>query len=175
MGVSLRQRPTPERSPPWVTLSLRILGYLCLFISLYMMWAMIPRPWTNQVELPARTVAHLVIGIAIGAILILKISIVRFFKYLEKAIVPMLGVGLFICTVILVGLAMPSYAREAYLNRAAFSPERQARLDGQIERAGLTDPTERLPIGAPPSSAWPIARLLSPRSKMTTNGESPPI
>lgn len=48
------------------------------------MCAMIPRLWTDQVELPARTVAHLVIGIAIGAILILKISIVRFFKYLEK-------------------------------------------------------------------------------------------
>ena len=28
MGVALRQRPTQERSPPWVTLSLRILGYL---------------------------------------------------------------------------------------------------------------------------------------------------
>ena len=137
-----------SEAPPWVTLSLRILGYLYLFIYLYMMWAMIPRLWTYQVELPARTVAHLVLGIAIGAILILKISIVRFFKYLEKPLVPMLGVGLFICTVILVGLAIPSYAREAYLNRAAFSPERQARLDGQIERAGLTDPTERLRIAS---------------------------
>ena len=73
-----------SEAPPWVTLSLRILGYLYLFISPYMMLAMIPRLWTDQVELPARTVAHLVLGIAIGAILILKISIVRFFKYLEK-------------------------------------------------------------------------------------------
>ena len=73
-----------SEAPPWVTLSLRILGYLYLFISPYMMLAMIPRLWTDQVELPARTVAHLVIGIAIGAIFILKISIVRFFKYLEK-------------------------------------------------------------------------------------------
>ena len=60
-----------------------------------MMWAMIPRLWTYQVELPARTVVHLVLGISIGAILTIKISIVRWFKYLEKSLVPMLGIALF--------------------------------------------------------------------------------
>lgn len=132
-----------SQAPPWVTFSLRALGYLYLAIYIYMMWAMIPRLWTYQVELPARTVAHLVLGISIGAILILKISIVRYFKYLEKTLVPTLGVGLFICTVLLVGLALPAYAREAYLNRAAFSSERQEQLQSLIERAGLTDPIER--------------------------------
>ena len=138
-----------SQAPPWITLALRALGYLYLFIYLYMMWAMIPRLWTYQVELPARTVAHLVLGIAIGAILILKISIVRFFKYLEKSLVPTLGVMLFICTVLLVGLALPSYAREAYLHRAAFSDERQSQLQTLIERAGLTDPAERDRLAGP--------------------------
>ena len=73
-----------SQAPPWLNRSLRILGYIHLFIYLYMMWAMIPRLWTYQVELPARTVAHLVLGIAIGAILVIKISVVRWFKFLEK-------------------------------------------------------------------------------------------
>ena len=72
----------------------------------------------------------------------------RFFKYLEKTLVPMLGVGLFICTVILVGWAMPSLARKAYLNRATFSPEHQVRLDGQT-RKGPASPTQL--------SAWRLA------------------
>ena len=112
------------------------------------MWAMIPRLWTYQVELPARTVAHLVLGIAIGAILVIKISVVRWFKFLEKTLAPILGVALFICTVVLVGLALPSYAREAYLHRAAFSPERRDQLQGLLERAGLADAAQLQRLGS---------------------------
>ena len=83
-----------SQAPSWLNTALRTLGYLYLIIYLYMMWAMIPRLWTYQVELPAHTVAHLVLGISIGAILIIKISIVRWFKYLEKSLVPMLGIAL---------------------------------------------------------------------------------
>ena len=143
-----------SQAPPWLNRSLRILGYIYLFIYLYMMWAMIPRLWTYQVELPARTVAHLVLGIAIGAILVIKISVVRWFKFLEKTLAPILGVALFICTVVLVGLALPSYAREAYLHRAAFSPERRDQLQGLLERAGLADATQRQQLGSVEDLQW---------------------
>ena len=140
MGLSLRCGKSPQSSAPMaqsVAENPRL--YLYFLFYLYMMWAMIPRLWTYQVELPARTVAHLVLGIAIGAILATKTSLVRWFKFLEKTLALIIGVALFICTVVLVGLALPSYAREAYLHRAAFSPERRDQLQGLLERAGLAD------------------------------------
>jgi len=132
-----------SQAPSWLTPTLRIMGYLYLLIYIYMMWTMVPRLWTYQIELPARTVAHLVLGIAIGAMLLIKICIVRFFKYLEKTLAPILGVGIFVSTVVLVGLALPSYFREAYLHRTAFSSERQEKLQSLLELAGLTKPAER--------------------------------
>ena len=69
----------------------RLLGYVFVVIYLYLMAEMIPRLWTYQVELPARTVAHLLLGMAIGAILIVKVTIVRFFKHMEATLVPVTG------------------------------------------------------------------------------------
>jgi cbb3-type cytochrome oxidase subunit 3 len=60
----------------------RVLGRAFVGIYILLMWDMVPRLWTYQVELPARTVIHLTLGIAVGAILIIKIMIVRFFKHL---------------------------------------------------------------------------------------------
>ena len=51
----------------------RLLGYVFLAIYVALMLQMAPRLWAYQVELPARTVAHLVMGIAIGAVLFVKI------------------------------------------------------------------------------------------------------
>ena len=63
-----------SQAPSWLTPTLRVLGYLYLLIYIYMMWTMVPRLWTYQIELPARTVAHLVLGIAIGAMLLIKFA-----------------------------------------------------------------------------------------------------
>jgi len=66
----------------------RILGYVFAAIYIVLMLQMVPRLWTYQVELPARTVAHLVMGIAIGALLFVKILIVRIFRHLESTTAP---------------------------------------------------------------------------------------
>ena len=66
-------------APRWLMNLHRLMGYAFLAIYLILMWQMVPRLWNYQIELPARTVVHLTLGIAIGAILILKLSIVIFF------------------------------------------------------------------------------------------------
>jgi mono/diheme cytochrome c family protein len=97
----------------------RALGYVFVAIYAFLMVQMVPRLWAYQVELPARTVAHLVMGIGIGAVLLVKILVVRFFRHLESATAPLLGIALFVGTTILIGLSAPHALREAYLSRHA--------------------------------------------------------
>lgn len=134
-----------SRGPRKLVLLHRLLGYAYVAIYVVLMWDMVPRLWTYQVELPARTVAHLFLGMTIGAILITKLVIVRFFKHMEAKLVPFLGTGLFICTLLVVGLALPFTLREAFLRDSAlmgdtFSEERIARVREQLPKAGLDDP-----------------------------------
>lgn len=122
----------------------RGLGYVYLIIYIYLMWQMVPRLWTYQVELPARTVGHLVLGMSIGAILLVKIAIVRLFKHLEGTLVPFLETALFIATVLLMGLALPFSFHESSLRRAtlgtdAMRQERLERLRALLPLAGLGD------------------------------------
>jgi mono/diheme cytochrome c family protein len=97
----------------------RALGYLFVAIYIVLMVQMVPRLWAYQVELPARTVAHLVMGIGIGAFLFVKILIVRVFRHLESTTAPLLGIVIFVCTTILIGLSAPLAIREAYMSRHA--------------------------------------------------------
>ncbi|MDE0977671.1 MAG: hypothetical protein OR999_10370 [Arenicellales bacterium] len=53
---------------------------------------MVPRLWSYQVELPARTILHLALGISIAALLILKLVIVRYFKHMEAKLASPLGI-----------------------------------------------------------------------------------
>ncbi len=69
--------------------------------------------WSYQVELPARTVAHLMLGMTIGAIIVIKVAIVRFFKHLEGTLVPFLGTALLICTTLLIGLSTGAHREVA--------------------------------------------------------------
>ncbi len=97
--------------------------------------------WSYQVELPARTVAHLPLGLAIGAILLIKIVIVRFFKHLESSMIPMLGTALLVATVLLIGLSAPVALREAYTTTAGqvFSEVNRERVRSHLMLAGLED------------------------------------
>ena len=120
----------------------RALGYVFLGIYVYLMWQMVPRMWQYQVELPARTVVHLTMGIAIGSILVVKILIVRFFKHLESSTVPLLGILLLVGTTVLIGLSAPFALREAYVSRvhaAGTVPGEQAlaRVRDLLPKAGL--------------------------------------
>ncbi len=85
----------------------RIIGYFYCEIYVYMMFQMVPRLWSYQIELPARTVVHLTFGVLIGIILIIKISIVRFFKPLTLQMAPILGTTLLIGTTPPVSLSAP--------------------------------------------------------------------
>ncbi|MDH4069698.1 MAG: hypothetical protein OEV30_04685 [Ignavibacteria bacterium] len=119
-----------------------ILGYAYGAIYLYLMIQMLPRLWSYEIEFPARTVAHLLLGLSIGILLVVKISIVRFFKYLESSLVPFLGIVLLVCTFLLVSLSVPFALKELYLHRStvggnAFSEENIERLTGHLPRAGF--------------------------------------
>lgn len=122
----------------------RLFGYVYVGIYIYLMWDMVPRLWSYQIELPPRTVAHLSIGLAIGAILLIKIIVVRYFKHMEARLAPMLGTSLLICTLLLTGLALPYSAREAYLRITAqdgqnFSQERIERVKKYLPQIGFED------------------------------------
>jgi mono/diheme cytochrome c family protein len=122
----------------------RVLGYVFVGIYVLLIWEMVPRLWSYQVELPARTVLHLTLGIAVGALLIIKIAVVRFFKHMESTLAPFLGTGLLICTLLLTGLALPYAAREAYLRSTArdgenFSQERISRVLQFLPQIGFAD------------------------------------
>lgn len=122
----------------------RAIGYVYLAIYIYLMSLMLPRLWTYQVELPARTVAHLMLGMSIGVIIIAKIAIVRFFKHLESQMVPILGTALLVCTVVLIGLSAPIAFREHYLSKRSiggtvFSPENLERVKALLPQAGFAE------------------------------------
>ena len=125
----------------------RVLGYVFLAIYLYLMSQMVPRLWVYQVELPARTVAHLVMGLAIGAVLFVKILIVRVFRHLESSTAPLLGITLFVCTTVLIGLSTPLALREAYMSRRA--TEGTALGNRGVERVKALLPGAGLPAGIP--------------------------
>lgn len=133
-------------APPNLMRLHRMIGYAYGILYLYFMSQMVPRLWAYQVEFPARTVAHLMLGMAIGIILIVKISIVKWFKHLESTLVPFLGTVLFICTFLLIGLSVPFALKERMLERSAaggtaFSAE-------NIERVKMLLPKSGLPEGA---------------------------
>ncbi len=122
----------------------RLLGYIYIGIYVYLMIQMVPRLWMYQIELPARTVVHLTCGILIGAILIIKLMIVRFFRHLEGTLIPALGTGLLLLTALVICLSVPFSIREHALNQAAISggvalQENLTRVNRHLTDIGLAD------------------------------------
>ncbi len=143
-GYPFDHKTHRSSAPSWAMALHRLMGWAFVLIYLYLMYHMVPRMWTYQIELPARTVLHLVIGYSIGALLIAKIVVVRFFKHLEAKLAPALGTTLFVLTLVLMGLALPSVWRENVLanqamNGEGFSEERLQRVRDQLPPAGLED------------------------------------
>jgi mono/diheme cytochrome c family protein len=141
-GYPFDHEKKKSSAPPKMMLLHRVIGYLYGALYLYLMWQMIPRLWNYQIEFPARTVAHLILGMSIGIILVVKIAIVRFFKHLESTLVPFLGTGLFVCTFLLIGLSVPFALKEISLHRSAvggtaFSPENIERVRMLLPKAGF--------------------------------------
>ena len=116
----------------------RAIGYAYLILYIFMMWHMVPRLWNYQVELPPRTVAHLMLGITIGVLLLVKVSILRFFRHFEEAM-PYIGTALLICTYLLIGLSIPFTLRESVrqVSSNVFSDASIERTHARLQMAGL--------------------------------------
>ena len=123
-------------APPALMLIHRLIGYAYAILYVFMMWHMVPRLWNYQIELPPRTVAHLMLGITIGVLLLVKIAILRFFRHFEEAM-PYLGTTLLLCTWLLIGLSAPFSLRETTLQTSAFSEAGMQRTRKLLTNAGL--------------------------------------
>ncbi len=130
-GYAYDHETNRSSAPRWLVLVHRATGYAFVLIYLYLMSEMLPRLWQYQIELPARSVMHLTLGFSIGIILIIKISIVRFFKHLEASLVPFLGTALLICATLLIGLSAPFVFKEQYLSQQALGT---VLSEGNLER-----------------------------------------
>ena len=137
-GYPFDKETRTSAAPPSLMLLHRLIGYAYAILYIFMMWHMVPRLWNYQVELPPRTVAHLMLGITIGVLILVKIAILRFFRHFEESM-PYIGTCLLVCTYLLIGLSVPFTFREAALRTqtGAFSDEGIARTRRLLENAGL--------------------------------------
>jgi len=129
-------------APPYLLFIHRSIGYLYVIVYLLLMWQMVPRLWSYQIEFPARTVVHLSLGILIGGVLFLKVLVVRFFKHLESRFAPIFGTVLMLSTLLLVGLSVPMAFKEYQLRRNVsggdvFSGENILRIKLIVPEAGF--------------------------------------
>jgi mono/diheme cytochrome c family protein len=128
-------------APRWLMWTHRLLGYVFALIYIALMWKMVPRLWEYQVEFPARTTAHIILGFTIGFLLLIKIAIMRFFRHFEEWM-PVLGTAIMLSTIILIGLSLPYVLQERALAQSApggsvTSPQSLARVATLLPGAGL--------------------------------------
>ena len=124
----------------------RSVGICFVLLYLFMMYQMVPRLFYYQIEFPARTVAHLMLGVSIGFLLIVKLVILRACRHFSNML-PYIGVGILWCTVLLVSLSVPFALKESYwsvstVGGSVYSPE-------NIERIRKLLPTAGFPESAP--------------------------
>ena len=150
-GYPYNEETHTSTAPRSLTLLHRCIGYSYRIIYLIMMWHMVPRLWSYQVELPARTVAHLMLAISIGVLLLVKITIVRFCSHFSSAI-PYIGTTIMLFTFLLIGLSVPFTLREHFLQSGThvaggnvFSDENLQRVHTLLKTAGMA---EDVPVAA---------------------------
>jgi mono/diheme cytochrome c family protein len=132
--------------PQWKMNIHRAIGFAYILVYILMMTEMVPRLWEYQVEFPPRTVAHILLGTAIGVILLIKVSILRFFRHFEEWM-PALGVSLLMCSVLLGAMSLPAFFQERQLAAGAlggsvYSPENRDRVAALLPEAGYPEGVE---------------------------------
>jgi mono/diheme cytochrome c family protein len=140
-GYPFDKATKTSSAPKWAMNIHRGLGYAFALIYVLLMIKMVPRLWQYQVEFPARTAIHIVLGFTIGFLLLVKIAILRFFRHFEEWM-PILGTAIMLGTVILIGLSLPFVFQERSLAKGApggdaMSPQSQARVAQLLPSAGL--------------------------------------
>ncbi len=141
-GYPFDKATRTSAAPKWAMYLHRGIGFAYTAVYVIMMTKMVPRLFTYQVEFPARTVVHIILGISIGLILIIKISIIRFFRHLEEWM-PYLGVALLFCTVILLGLSLPFAFKDRLLGKRAAGGD--VFSVANVDRVKKVLPTAELP------------------------------
>jgi hypothetical protein len=131
-------------APKWAMMLHRVLGYMFGVIYVGLMIKMVPRLWQYQVEFPARTTVHIVLGFTIGFLLIIKIAIMRFFRHFEEWM-PYLGTAIMLGTVILLGLSLPYAFQERML--ASSAPKGNVTSKESLARVAAMLPTAEFPDG----------------------------
>lgn len=132
--------------PQWKMNIHRAIGFAYILVYILMMTEMVPRLWEYQVEFPPRTVVHILLGTAIGVILLLKVCILRFFRHFEEWM-PALGVSLLMCSVLLGAMSLPAFFQERQLAAGAlggsvYSPENRDRVAALLPEAGYPEGVE---------------------------------
>ncbi|MCY1010690.1 hypothetical protein OV079_35020 [Nannocystis pusilla] len=140
-GFPFDKATRTSAAPPSLMRLHRQLGWFYILIYIVLMFEMVPRMWNYQVEWPARTVAHMCLGMGVGFILMIKVLILRFFRHLEEWM-PALGTSLLACTIMLAGLSMPHAFREMALASEmgdVYGDENRARVKKLLESAKLPE------------------------------------
>ena len=143
----------------------RLVGLSYVVLYLVMMSQMIPRLFEYQVEFQVRTIAHIMLGVSIGLLLILKLSILRAFRHFSGAL-PYIGTAILWCTVMLVSLSVPFALKEVYWSSgasggSAFSAQ-------NVERVRALLPTAGFPPEAPIADLGSESHLRSGRAVLLT-------
>jgi len=155
-----------SEAPRWAMILHRALGYLFVILYILLMWKMVPRLYEYQVEFPARTTAHIILGFTIGFLLLVKISIIRFFRHFEEWM-PYLGTAIMLGTVILLGLSLPYVLQERAMAQAA--PGGDALSAPSRARVATLLPSADLPPGAALASLSTEKGLASGRAVLLDN------
>ncbi len=133
-------------APRSLVLTHRIVGLVFFLIYLFMMSQMVPRLFHYQVELPARTVAHLLLGVSVGFLLVIKLLIIRSCPHF-RFLLPYLGLGILWCTVLLISLSAPFAYRETYWSQTAVGGSVYS--EANLERIRQLLPSAGFPSDAP--------------------------
>ncbi|MDC0721410.1 c-type cytochrome [Nannocystis bainbridge] len=114
-----------------------------IFTALYvvMMAVMVPRLWNYQVELPPRSAVHVSLGFLLGVLLLVELAFYKLFRHLQSW-VPALATATLGCSVLLLGLSVPSALREYGLARGqvgggVYSVENRARVARLLPQAEM--------------------------------------
>lgn len=142
-GYPIDEATKRRQGPAWVIGLDHVLWWVFLLLYLVMMSEMMPRLWHYQVELPPRTVAHVIVGISVGVALIVKISFERFFRHMQEW-VPGLAAALLGGTILLSGLSVPFALREFGLAQSAvgggvYSQENRDRVAKLLPQAEMPE------------------------------------
>lgn len=163
-GYPFDKTTRTSAAPRWAMYLHRVLGYLFALVYVLLMVEMVPRLWQYQVEFPARTVVHMVVGFTIGFLLLVKISIMRFFRHFEEWM-PYLGTAIMLGTVVLLGLSLPYALHEEAL--AANAPGGSAFSKASQERVARLLPSAGLPAEANLDELASASSLRAGRSVLT--------